>query len=93
MNMGDARKQVMFDLEIQAAQIPCQQAAVSPKVHRAPDLVDGPVVFALRRAFEQRRKVGLLDAMGELKNKAQGDAERERGREEEQQDDPNGMDQ
>jgi hypothetical protein len=48
IHVADPWKQVVFDLKVQAAEEPCDNAAAPGEVHSGFRLVDGPRAFAIR---------------------------------------------
>ena len=91
IDVADSRKQVMFDLKVQAAQQPGCHTAAPGKVYGRLHLMDGPGVFNSPIFLSRQRKLCLLDAVRELKDDAQHQAEHQRRYRVEQRDDPHRM--
>ena len=75
VGMADPRKEVMLDLEIEAADEPRQRTVSMREIHRRFDLMGCPI--ALHDLCGQRRfgEGGLAKAMGLLKNHAKQNAQ------------------
>lgn len=69
--MGDLGKQVVFDLEIEAADQPANQLILGSKIGRRLDLVNGPFIFHLTRGLIRQREMGMLDRVSELEDDTQ----------------------
>src|SRR4051812_38412048 len=91
VHVRNLREEVVFDLEVEAAEIPRQDSALLREVDRRLDLVDGPFAMNAIRGSIHDREGGRLDAVGELKHYAHRHAEGEGGHEEKDGDDPERM--
>src|SRR5688572_10137437 len=63
VNVADAGKQVVLDLEVEATDVPAQQAVVSPEIDRGFHLVHSPGPRHSLDVGCERGKFGLLDAV------------------------------
>src|SRR2546423_13435269 len=80
VNVADAMKQVMLDLEIQSAQEPAQHGIAAGEIDSGLNLVHGPVGFHFP-VGAGKRKIGLFDTVRQLKDDAEDNATAERGEE------------
>ena len=75
VDVANARKQVVLDLEIQAAAVPRRQLAFWRKIHGGLHLVNGPFVVDFTRIRIRTRKSIVFHDVGELEDGGHGDAE------------------
>ena len=91
VRVADLCKQVVLDLEVQAAHVPRHKPVSRCEVHGRLDLVARPLDLAGVRHLGDARELGLLDAVCELERECQDEREDERRDEERQRDLPDRM--
>ena len=69
--MADPGEQVVFDLEVQAAQEPGRHPAAAGEVHGRLRLMNGPGVVETLRVRSRQRELRLFHAVRQLKDDAQ----------------------
>ncbi|MEK6608299.1 MAG: hypothetical protein AABZ30_11605 [Myxococcota bacterium] len=63
MDVADLREQVVLDLEVQAPEVPGQEAALAREVDGGRDLMLGPCALDAIRPGRKLREVRLFDAL------------------------------
>src|SRR5438094_109283 len=71
IRMTNAGEQVVLDLKIEAPHQPCHEPAAPGKVHGCFGLVERPTLLDTARLLVGKRKLGLFDAVRQLKYDAQ----------------------
>jgi hypothetical protein len=86
MDMGDAGEEVMFDLVIEAATVPSDQAVIGGKIHSGFGLMLVPISLDAVGFFVELWEGGFFDAMRHLKDNGEDQPLDEGGCEVEEQD-------
>src|SRR5882757_4949003 len=74
VDVRDAREEVVLDLEVEAADQPCDQLAAGGEVGGGGDLVDGVLLRQEVAGGVGEGEVGVLDGVGELEDDGEGEA-------------------
>src|SRR5688572_20266230 len=88
MDMRNLGEQVMLDLEVQAAQIPSENAIIAIKVDGGLNLMHSPVVGNLAGGLIGQGELGFFNHVRQLKHDADENAVDPEGNSVEQEDDP-----
>ena len=79
---------MVFNLEVQPADIPVQEMIIACEIDGGLNLVDHPLVFHLERLWIRLGKIGFLETMGQLKYDAADQADCPGGKQVEQTNHP-----
>ena len=93
IDVAEPGEEVVLDLEIQAADEPCDNSAPPGEVHGGLRLMDGPRVLDAPSILPGQRKLRLFHAMCDLKHHTQGHTRHQPGYPVVEQDDPDGVEQ
>src|ERR1022692_2540617 len=81
VDVADLGEQVMLDLEVETTQVPGEELVIAPEVDGGLDLMRGPFMLDLAGGDARLPEGRLLDTVGELEHRRQGQPEDEAGEE------------